>query len=77
MHTDKTVVPDIDDEAFDAWAERRLGDVPYDSELGREMGRDAIRLARGEVSEETFHERYHDAVVREFGVDDRPTTPED
>lgn len=76
MRRDHQVAPDIDDEEFDAWADDRLEDVPYDTELGKEMGRDAIRVARGELSEETFHERYHEAVLEQFGVDDRPTEPE-
>ncbi|MEF8825005.1 MAG: 4Fe-4S ferredoxin N-terminal domain-containing protein [Halapricum sp.] len=77
MKRDHRSPPDIDDEEFDGWAEERLADVEYDTELGKEMGRDAIRLARGEMSEEAFHEKYHDAVLEEFGVDERPTRPEE
>lgn len=73
MVHDHTPPPDIDDEEFDPWAEERLADVEYDTELGTEMGRDAIRLARGELSEAEFHEMYHDDVLEEFGLDDRPT----
>jgi len=76
MNRDHQQPPDIDDEAFDDWAEERLADVEYDTELGKEMGKDAILLARGEMSEEAFHEKYHDAVLEEFGVDERPTKPE-
>ncbi|WP_103029238.1 4Fe-4S ferredoxin N-terminal domain-containing protein [Salinibacter altiplanensis] len=54
--------PDIDDEGFDEWAEERLSDVSYDTELGKQMGRDAIRLARGEMSKEAFNEKYHEAL---------------
>jgi hypothetical protein len=68
--------PDIEEEEFDGWAQERLADVEYDTELGKEMGRDAIRLARGELTQEEFHEKYHEEVLEEFGVDDRPTTPE-
>lgn len=68
--------PDIDDESFDEWAATRLSDVEFDTKLGTEMGRDAIRLARGELSQAQFHETYHEAVLEEFGVDDRPTKPE-
>lgn len=68
--------PDIDDDEFDGWAEDRLADVEYDTELGKEMGKDAIRLARGEISQEEFHEKYHNDVQAEFGLDDRPTKPE-
>lgn len=76
MKHDHQTVPDIDSDEFDDWAEERLSDVPYDTELGKEMGRDAIRLARGELSESEFHELYHEAVLEEFGVDDRPTKQE-
>lgn len=40
------------------------------------MARDAIRVTRGELSEAAFHERYHEDVLEEFGVDERPTAPE-
>ena len=40
------------------------------------MARDAIRVSRGTLSEAAFHERYHEDVLEEFGVDDRPTAPE-
>lgn len=76
MHRDHESPPDIDDDEFDGWAEDQLGDVEYDTELGKEMGKDAIRLARGELTEEEFHEKYHEQVKDEFGVDDRPTKPE-
>lgn len=76
MRRDHGSPPDIDDDEFDGWAEDQLGDVEYDTELGKEMGKDAIRLARGEMSEEAFHEKYHEQVKDEFGVDDRPTKPE-
>ncbi len=76
MQPDHRTPPDIHDDEFDEWADGRLADVEYDTELGKEMGRDAIRLARGEISEEAFHEKYHDAVLDEFGVDERPTKPE-
>lgn len=73
---DHQLPPDIDDEDFDDWAEQRLADVPYDTELGKQMGRDAIRLARGEISKEAFNEKYHEALLKEFGVDDRSTMQE-
>lgn len=76
MRRDHQQPPDIDDAAFDRWAADRLADVEYDTELGKAMGKDAIRLARGELSEQEFHEKYHDAVIHEFDVDDRPTKPE-
>ena len=73
----------FDGESFhpmgDEWEsemEEMLDDTEYDTELGMEMARDAMRLVAGELSEEEFQDRYHDAVVEEFGVDDRPTAPE-
>lgn len=49
----------------------------FDQELGKQMGRDAQRLVDGELSEEEFYEKYHDAVVEEFGEDQRPVEPGD
>jgi molybdopterin-containing oxidoreductase family iron-sulfur binding subunit len=44
----------------------------YDQELGRQMGQDARRVANGEMTEAAFYEKYHDAVVEQFGEDRRP-----
>ncbi|MFP4530894.1 MAG: 4Fe-4S ferredoxin N-terminal domain-containing protein [Halodesulfurarchaeum sp.] len=44
----------------------------YDEDLGRQMAHDARRVSNGELSEAEFHEKYHEAVVAEFGRDDRP-----
>lgn len=41
-------------------------------DLPQRMGRDARRVARGELSEETFYERYHEQMVERFGIDRRP-----
>ncbi|OIB59326.1 4Fe-4S ferredoxin N-terminal domain-containing protein [Natrialba sp. SSL1] len=49
-----------------------LEDTEYDADLGMEMARDAMRLTKGELSEEEFYDRYHEDVVEEFGEDDRP-----
>ncbi|MFW6003966.1 MAG: 4Fe-4S ferredoxin N-terminal domain-containing protein [Halanaeroarchaeum sp.] len=54
-------------------AKRILEGSEYDADLGFEMARDAVQVANGDLDEETFQERYHDAVVDEFGVDERPT----
>ena len=59
------------DEEWEADAERRLATVDYDTELGKKLGRDAQRVAAGDLSSEEFYEKYHDAVVAEFGVDQR------
>lgn len=53
-----------------------LDDSPFDSDLGLRMARDAIAVANGDLDEETFHDRHHDAVVAEFGADRRPTAAE-
>jgi molybdopterin-containing oxidoreductase family iron-sulfur binding subunit len=52
-------------------AERMLADVDYDAELGAAMAEDAQRVVAGELSEAEFHERYHEAVLEEFGRDAR------
>ncbi|WP_137288466.1 4Fe-4S ferredoxin N-terminal domain-containing protein [Natronorubrum halophilum] len=52
--------------------EEALEETEYDSELGMEMARDAMRVTEGDLSEEAFYDRYHEDVVEEFGEDDRP-----
>lgn len=42
-----------------------------DPDLGRRMGRDAQRVAAGELSEAEFYEKYHEEVLAEFDRDDR------
>ena len=49
-----------------------LAESGYDVELGLEMAKDAQRLVAGEIDDAAFHEKYHDAVIEEFGADDRP-----
>lgn len=61
------------DEDWEETTAALLAESPYDTELGVMMGRDAIQVSFGNMSEEEFHEKYHDAVLEEFGVDDRPT----
>lgn len=41
----------------------------YDQELGREVGRDAIRVWKGDLSEAEFHERHDEQLREEFGDD--------
>lgn len=77
MHHDQLRNEDIESDDWESAAEAILADVEYDTKLGTEMGRDAIRLARGEISEAQFHEMYHERMVAEFGSDDRPTSSED
>jgi len=47
-------------------------DCPYDQELGRRMGIDAMRVANGELDEREFHEKYEDELVAEFGDEYTP-----
>jgi hypothetical protein len=47
----------------------------FDQDLGRQLGRDAQRVADGELSEKVFYERYHEDVIAEFGEDNRPVGP--
>ena len=64
-----------DDRRYDLNSEAAkeiLAESEYDADLGFEMARDAVQVANGDLDEETFQNRYHDAVVAEFGVDDRP-----
>ena len=62
-------------------SDRRFGGIDpeeseYDQDLGRKMGEDARKVAAGEMSRTEFYERYHDAVVGEFGEDERPAGTE-
>ncbi|QSG09921.1 Uncharacterized protein HSR122_2545 [Halapricum desulfuricans] len=66
----------LDDEDWQRTVENILEDGPHSTELGKMMGRDAVRVSIGEMSEQAFHEKYHDAVLEEFGVDERPTGSE-
>ena len=48
-----------------------IEETGYDAELGMALARDAQQVVRGELSEEAFFERHHEAVVEEFGADER------
>lgn len=63
------------DDAWENWVEAVLGETDFDTELGKELSKDAQRLSKGEITEEEFHEKHHEAIVEEFGVDDRPVEP--
>ena len=52
-------------------------DGDADPDLGRRMGRDARRVAAGEMSEAAFYEKYHEEVLAEFDRDDRPVATEE
>ena len=67
---------EIHESDLDAKAESVLEDVPFDTELGKRLAKDARRIAKGELSREEFHEKHHEAVMREFGRDERNSKPE-
>ncbi|MEY7848642.1 4Fe-4S ferredoxin N-terminal domain-containing protein [Natrarchaeobius sp. A-rgal3] len=52
--------------------ETMLEEGDYDAELGMDMAKDAMRLTKGELTEEEFYDRYHEDVLEEFGEDSRP-----
>ena len=52
-------------------------DCPYDQELGRRMGVDAMRVANGELDENAFHEKYEAELIAEFGDDYIPAREAD
>ena len=56
--------------------EERVGQSPpvtqFDADLAKQVARDAQRLVAGGLSEAEFYQKYHQAYLREFGVDDRP-----
>jgi molybdopterin-containing oxidoreductase family iron-sulfur binding subunit len=50
-------------------------EAEYDDELGRKMGEAARQVQAGEMTEAEFYDRFHDAVMDEFGFDNRPLEP--
>jgi molybdopterin-containing oxidoreductase family iron-sulfur binding subunit len=60
---------------FDADLQERgeylLADTEFDTDLGMELARDAQRVVSGELSEQAFYEKHHEAVLDEFGEDTR------
>lgn len=57
-------------------AESILEDVPFDTDLGKRLAKDAAKVRNGELSREAFHEKHHEAMMREFGIDERNSKPE-
>lgn len=70
VDNDKPLLPS-DDDWEDRVAEILRGDN-VNTELGRRMARDAIRVARGELNDEEFNERYRDEVMAVFQTSDWP-----
>lgn len=65
-------IDDVDDE-WERRAVEELSTVEFDTELGVELSRDALRVAQGEMTKAQFHEKHAEAVLGEFGIDERPT----
>ncbi|WP_018258787.1 4Fe-4S ferredoxin N-terminal domain-containing protein [Halomicrobium katesii] len=61
---------------WDEAADEILDGCGYDPDLGKRMAEDAIKITNGELTEQEFHEKYHEEVKTEFGTDERPTKPE-
>jgi molybdopterin-containing oxidoreductase family iron-sulfur binding subunit len=70
--SDQPAVPFSDVDSTDEFGDPEA----FDQDLGRRMGEDAQRLADGELTEAEFYEKYHDAIVEEFGEDKRPVSSE-
>ena len=67
---------DIESEAWESWASEIVDGTGFDVDLGVGLARDAQRVAKGEMTEAEYQAKYHEDVLDEFGVDDRPTAPE-
>lgn len=67
---------DLYEADLDAKAESVLANVPFDTDLGKRLAKDAAKVRNGEFSREEFHEKHHDAMMREFGRDERNSKPE-
>jgi Fe-S-cluster-containing dehydrogenase component len=59
------------DDEWERRSEAVLDGTEFDSQLGVELAKDAQRVTAGELSEQAFFERHHEAIVEEFGGDDR------
>ena len=73
----RELLAEFHDEAWEAEMREVLSETDHDTELGIQMAKDAQRLVAGDLSETEFYKRYHEAVVDEFGVDDRPIETHD
>ena len=63
---------DVFDAAWAARTRKVLDVAGWDSELAMTAARDALAVLTGNLTEEEFQARHHDAYLREFGVDLRP-----
>lgn len=60
-----------DEKGWGETADQLQDDVPSSPELAKRVAIDAQRVVRGELSEEEFYEKYHEAYLRVFGFDNR------
>jgi hypothetical protein len=60
-------------EEWEDVARDMLSESPYDTELGVQMARDAIRVSNGEMSDAEFDEKYQAEIREEFGEETIPT----
>ena len=67
--------PDKFSPEWEEGAKQLLGEGQHNPELGKRAAEDARRLVAGGLTEAEFHQKYHQAYVEEFGVDDRPIRP--
>lgn len=71
--TSATSPPRPSDPEWDTWVETQLDKVEYDTSLGKQLAKDALKVSEGTLSKAQFHERHSEAVRSEFGIDERPT----
>lgn len=69
---DSSPTSSVTGDDWEKTADDILVESSFDTELGKQMSRDAIRTSQGEMTEEEFYEKYHSDVMEEFGVDNRP-----
>ena len=63
---------DVFDRVWERTTRETLSRDGWDPDLAIRVARDALAVVQGQLSEEAFQERHHDAYLREFGVDLRP-----
>lgn len=72
MTDEKQTAGDIFDASWEIEARAALEAAGQDPDLGVNAARDALRVVSGELAEDEFQRRYHEAFIKEFGSDDRP-----
>jgi Fe-S-cluster-containing dehydrogenase component len=63
---------------FDSNKEERIKRLleanAFDKDLGADAAKDALRVAGGQMSEADFYLKYHNAYLKQFGIDLRPVS---